>query len=124
MKGRTPIAPDDRGMVHWHVTSGYGGNTKLPFVEVTIGTQSMQMSPEAARAGAAPRRHEPPGDHRPVLRRRTHHRRIRPDLPDDTRAGAVGLGDCGDQARAAADPAHQATGVDPGHGAARGERAE
>lgn len=50
MKGRKPIAPDDRGMVHWHVTSGYGGNTKQPFVEVTVGDWSTQMSPEAARA--------------------------------------------------------------------------
>lgn len=47
-KGRIP--PDAKGMITFHVSSGFGGNTHKPFVEVEVGEQSTQMSPASARA--------------------------------------------------------------------------
>lgn len=47
-KGR--IAPDKRGIISFDVSSGYGANTRKPFVQVEVGGMETQMSPEEARA--------------------------------------------------------------------------
>jgi hypothetical protein len=47
-KGRKTPPVDDKGLIHFHVASGYGGNTRQPFVEVQLGEYTTQMSPEKA----------------------------------------------------------------------------
>lgn len=41
---------DAKGMIHFLVSSGWGGNTKKPYVEIEVGDYTTQVSPEAARA--------------------------------------------------------------------------
>lgn len=47
-KNRMKPGPD--GKIHFMVTSGFGGNTRQPFVQVEVNGQQVQMSPEGARA--------------------------------------------------------------------------
>lgn len=50
MPPRIPMPTDERGMLSFTVSSGYGANTRQPFVQVEVGPHFTQMSPAAARA--------------------------------------------------------------------------
>jgi len=44
------MKPGPDGKIHFMVTSGFGGNTREPFVQIEVNGHTTQMSPESARA--------------------------------------------------------------------------
>lgn len=51
-KNKKRIPTDSKGLIHFLVTSGWGGNTNKPYVKIEVGDYSTQVSPEGARAVA------------------------------------------------------------------------